>query len=225
MPYPRCLAYHSGGRCKLKAGHSWPHRFAKKSKGQLKRCPNTKEMEMDSPQCLKMISHTGRCIYAEKADHPRRPRSELAPEERCGKMHIDGHKFCHRKKGHAGWHWYSDQYSTTGEAIQGVISNLSKKLERHYESSTDQTPIGPATPLPVFADCPPEGPCEVTTGACAYHEEMEKLRRDNETARALWRFWCSVDITENDELWANFTNAVHAMLEGHPVPEKFLKEK
>jgi hypothetical protein len=50
-----------------------------------------------------------------------------------------------------------------------------------------------------------------------------KMAKRLEQADGLWRYWKNNDITENDELWAEFTNAVYAHLEGKPVPKRFLK--
>lgn len=42
-------------------------------------------------------------------------------------------------------------------------------------------------------------------------------------ALALWSYWCTHDITDNDDHWAEFTNAVHGLLAGKPVPKRFLR--
>ena len=49
-----------------------------------------------------------------------------------------------------------------------------------------------------------------------------KMARRLEQADGLWRYWKSNDISENDDLWAEFTNAVYAHLEGKPVPKRFI---
>lgn len=43
-----------------------------------------------------------------------------------------------------------------------------------------------------------------------------------ETANGLWWYWRATDITRDDDLWAEFTNAVHAHLDkGAPAPTHF----
>lgn len=42
-------------------------------------------------------------------------------------------------------------------------------------------------------------------------------------ADGLWRHWCAVDITVNDDEWAAFSDAVRDHLDGKPVPKRFLK--
>ena len=51
---------------------------------------------------------------------------------------------------------------------------------------------------------------------------VAKLQKRLDQADGLWRYWCSHDITENEDDWAAFSNAVRAHLEGKPVPERFL---
>jgi hypothetical protein len=53
---------------------------------------------------------------------------------------------------------------------------------------------------------------------------LASLRKRLRISEGLWLYWVNNDITANDDLWAEFTNAVHAMLRGQPVPEKFIKE-
>lgn len=45
-----------------------------------------------------------------------------------------------------------------------------------------------------------------------------------EEADGLWRYWCAVDITENEDEWAAFSDAVRDHLDGKPVPKRFLKK-
>jgi hypothetical protein len=52
---------------------------------------------------------------------------------------------------------------------------------------------------------------------------VAKLERSLATANGLWRHWSSVDITDNADEWAAFSDAVAAHLAGKPVPKRFLK--
>lgn len=49
-----------------------------------------------------------------------------------------------------------------------------------------------------------------------------RMQKQLDQANGLWRFWKDNDISENDDLWAEFTNAVYAHLDGKPVPKRFL---
>ncbi len=64
----------------------------------------------------------------------------------------------------------------------------------------------------------------LSTARKAVVREVSVLRKRLAIGEALWRYWCTHDITENDDDWAGFTDAVHAHLEGKPVPERFLKK-
>jgi hypothetical protein len=66
------------------------------------------------------------------------------------------------------------------------------------------------------------GPEEPERCSC---DEALALRVQLEQANGLWRHWCSCDITENEDEWAAFSDAVHDHLEGKPVPERFTREK
>lgn len=52
--------------------------------------------------------------------------------------------------------------------------------------------------------------------------ELVKLREQSRVAMGLWRYWRHKDISETDDHWAEFTNAVYALLEGKRVPERFI---
>ena len=41
-------------------------------------------------------------------------------------------------------------------------------------------------------------------------------------AIGLWWYWRDHDITEDSDRWADFTNAVYDMLDGKPVPQKWI---
>lgn len=41
-------------------------------------------------------------------------------------------------------------------------------------------------------------------------------------AEGLWRYWCTHDITVNEDEWAGFSNAVQGMLDGKPVDKRWL---
>jgi hypothetical protein len=56
-------------------------------------------------------------------------------------------------------------------------------------------------------------------------DECERLRAQIEQANGLWRYWTTHDITENDDEWAAFSNAVRDHLEGKPVPERFVRSE
>lgn len=64
---------------------------------------------------------------------------------------------------------------------------------------------------------------QLSTDRKALVTAYAKMAKQLEQANGLWRYWKSNDITENDELWAEFTNAVYAHLDGKPVPKRFLK--
>lgn len=60
---------------------------------------------------------------------------------------------------------------------------------------------------------------ERKTLVTAYAKAMKQL----EQANGLWRHWCSTDITEDQDEWAAFSDAVQDHLDGKPVPKRFLK--
>lgn len=49
-----------------------------------------------------------------------------------------------------------------------------------------------------------------------------KLQRRLDEADGLWRYWTTHDITENEDDWAAFSNAVRHHLEGKPVEARFI---
>jgi hypothetical protein len=58
---------------------------------------------------------------------------------------------------------------------------------------------------------------------------LEQCRRERGKAldkladsQGLWRYWCNHDITENDDDWADFSNAVQDHLDGKRVDERWL---
>src|SRR5262245_48183037 len=51
---------------------------------------------------------------------------------------------------------------------------------------------------------------------------VAKLEQRLEQADGLWRYWTTHDITENDDDWAAFSNAVRAHLDGKPVEARFM---
>lgn len=69
------------------------------------------------------------------------------------------------------------------------------------------------------ADCRSRLSTERKAVVVAYAKMAKRL----EEADGLWRYWCSVDITEDEDEWAAFSDAVRDHLEGRPVPKRFLK--
>ncbi|HEY3499103.1 MAG TPA: hypothetical protein VGK73_30645 [Polyangiaceae bacterium] len=63
----------------------------------------------------------------------------------------------------------------------------------------------------------------LSTGRQGLEKEYARVVKRLAQADGLWRYWKSNDISENDDLWAEFSNAVYAHLEGKPVPKKFIK--
>lgn len=59
----------------------------------------------------------------------------------------------------------------------------------------------------------------------AHGERASAVEAQLEQANALWRYWTTHDITENDDEWAAFSNAVRDHLDGKPVPERFVRSK
>lgn len=51
---------------------------------------------------------------------------------------------------------------------------------------------------------------------------FEKLQKRLDEADGLWRYWTTHDITENEDDWAAFSNAVRNHLEGKPVDARFV---
>lgn len=49
--------------------------------------------------------------------------------------------------------------------------------------------------------------------------DLEAIASD---ALGLWQYWKDHDITESDDDWAEFTHAVYGLLEGRPVPKRWL---
>ncbi len=58
-----------------------------------------------------------------------------------------------------------------------------------------------------------------------YEQQLEKLRKELDQANGLWRYWTLHDITESDEHWADFSNAVRDHLDGKGVPTRFLEPR
>lgn len=61
--------------------------------------------------------------------------------------------------------------------------------------------------------------------AAGYDEAMAlivQLRAELDRANGLWWYWRTTDISDTDDHWANFTNAVIAHLDGEPVDERFI---
>lgn len=48
------------------------------------------------------------------------------------------------------------------------------------------------------------------------------LRARLDQSEGLWRYWTTHDITENEDDWAAFSNAVYDHLAGKPVDPRFI---
>lgn len=53
---------------------------------------------------------------------------------------------------------------------------------------------------------------------------VAKLRHRLDQADGLWRYWTTHDITENEDDWAAFSDAVRDHLRGEAVPKRFLTQ-
>ena len=51
---------------------------------------------------------------------------------------------------------------------------------------------------------------------------LAKVQQRLDEADGLWRYWTTHDITENEDDWAAFSDAVRAHLDGKPVAARFV---
>ncbi len=64
----------------------------------------------------------------------------------------------------------------------------------------------------------------LSTSRKAVVESYARMAKQLAQANALWRYWRDHDITDDDDHWSEFTDAVYAHLEGKPVPKRFLQD-
>lgn len=56
-------------------------------------------------------------------------------------------------------------------------------------------------------------------------EKLTEALKGLERANGLWWYWRDNDISETDDHWADFTNAVYAHLDGGEVPARFIARR